>query len=58
MKAMNIEPSRPSDPIRLGDEMLLAAGMLEAADHFKANRASIPGNHLRARQDEAQAEAA
>ncbi len=58
MNAMGADVVRPSDLIPLGDDALLAAGMLEAADHFEANKDSIPGNHLRARKDDIESQAA
>jgi DNA (cytosine-5)-methyltransferase 1 len=58
INAMGANAVRPSDLIPLGDDTLLGAGMLEAADHFDANKNSIPGNHLRARKDEIESRAA
>jgi DNA (cytosine-5)-methyltransferase 1 len=52
MRSLGVAPVRPVDPIPLGDAELLAAGMLDAADHFGADRDSIPGNRLRARVDD------
>jgi DNA (cytosine-5)-methyltransferase 1 len=58
IRSLGIEPVRPTDPIQLGDSELLAAGMLTAAEHFGADKDAIPGNHLRARPDDAQLQAA
>jgi DNA (cytosine-5)-methyltransferase 1 len=58
IRSLGIEPVRPADPIQLGDAELLAAGMLTAAEHFGANKDAIPGNHLRARTDDTQLQAA
>ncbi|MDP9135350.1 MAG: DNA cytosine methyltransferase, partial [Actinomycetota bacterium] len=52
VRRLGVQPIRPSEPIELGDAKLLAAGMLDAADHFGADRTAIPGNHLRARPEE------
>jgi DNA (cytosine-5)-methyltransferase 1 len=58
MQSLGADPVRSVDPIPLGDAELLAAGMLDAADHFGAEKDSIPGNHLRSRVDEDQRKAA
>lgn len=58
MRSLGVVPSRATTSIPLGDTELLAAGMLEAAAHFDADKASIPGNHLRARPADTESEAA
>lgn len=58
IRSLGVQPVRPADPIPLGDVELLKAGMLEAADHFGVDKTSIPGNHLRARADDTQQQAA
>ena len=58
VRCLGVEPVHPSESISLGDSELLAAGMLAAADHFGADKGAIPGNHLRARVEDAPAQAA
>lgn len=49
VRALSLTPRRPQVAWRLGDESLLSAEMLAAADHFGADPKAIPGNHLRGR---------
>ncbi|MBA3865973.1 MAG: DNA cytosine methyltransferase [Solirubrobacterales bacterium] len=58
MRSLGARPVRPADGIPLGDAKLLASGMVDAASHFGADRASFPGNRLRARAEDEQRRAA
>jgi DNA (cytosine-5)-methyltransferase 1 len=48
VNALGIAPPKPGKTIRLGDEMLLALNMSEAARHFEADPSAIPAQRRRA----------
>jgi DNA (cytosine-5)-methyltransferase 1 len=58
IRSLRITPIRSADPVSLGDVDLLAAGMLDAATHFGADRDLIPGNQHRSRVVDDECEAA
>lgn len=42
VRALNVAPAKPTEPLQLGDPTLLTLDMGAAADYFQADRATIP----------------